>query len=161
MKARSGAMTVGNVAKRAEVKIDTIRFYERQGLLPKPPRTPAGYRTFDETTVQRLRFIRNAQALGFTLKEIKQLFSLRITVDSTCSDIRDYAESKVADIERKIESLQAMKRALQDLVSACTVNGPVSECLVFEGLNTYGKEYWLRKQDMKPFPTCSDSETML
>ena len=159
MKARSGAMTVGNVAKRAEINIDTVRYYERQGLLPKPPRTPSGYRTFDEATVQRLRFIRNAQALGFTLKEIKQLFSLRITVGSTCSDLRDYAESKVADIERKIESLQAMKQALQELVSACSVNGPVSECSVFESLNTDGKD-WLRKQDTKPFPTRSDSETI-
>ena len=69
MKAKNGTMTVGTVANRAEVTIDTTRYYERQGLLPKPSRTPSGYRTFNEATVQRLRFIKNAQALGFTLKE--------------------------------------------------------------------------------------------
>jgi MerR family mercuric resistance operon transcriptional regulator len=149
MKAKNGTMTVGTVANRAEVKIDTIRYYERQGLLPKASRTRSGYRTFNEATVQRLRFIKNAQALGFTLKEVKQLLAMRVTGGSTCSDLRDCAESKVADIERKIESLQAMKRALQQLVSACTANGPASECSFFENLNTDGIGYCLRKQDTK------------
>jgi MerR family transcriptional regulator, copper efflux regulator len=136
MKAENGTMTVGTVAKQAEVNIDTIRYYERRGLLPKPSRTQSGYRTFSEATVRRLRFIKNAQALGFTLSEIKQLFTLRITVGSTCTDVRNHAESKVADIDRKIKSLQAMKRALQQLVSACTADGPASECSFFENLNS-------------------------
>jgi Hg(II)-responsive transcriptional regulator len=140
MKAENGTMTVGTVAKEAEVNIDTIRYYERQGLLPKPSRTRSGYRTFSESTVRRLRFIKNAQALGFTLSEIKQLFTLRIRVGSTCTDVRNRAESKQADIEQKIRSLQAMKRALQQLVSACTTHGPASECSFFENLDRQGNQ---------------------
>ena len=135
MKAGNGTMTVGTAAKRAGVKIDTIRYYERRALLPKSPRTEAGYRTLTDETVQRLRFIKHAQALGFTLNEIKQLLALRLTPGKTCADVRSRAEAKTADIERKIRSLQVMKRALQQLVSACESNGPVSECSFLENLN--------------------------
>ena len=133
-------MTVGTLAKQAGVKIDTIRYYERHGLLPQSPRTNSGYRTFTDASVERLRFIKNAQALGFTLSEIKQLFTLRIRVGSTCTDVRNRAESKQADIEQKIRSLQAMKRALQQLVSACSTHGPASECSFFENLDRQGNQ---------------------
>ena len=128
-------MTVGTAAKRAGVKIDTIRYYERRALLPKSPRTEAGYRTLSEKTVQRLRFIKHAQALGFALNEIKQLLALRFTPGKTCADVRSRAEAKEADIERKIRSLQGMKRALQQLVSACKSDGPASKCSFLENLN--------------------------
>jgi len=80
MKAGNETMTVGTAARRAGVKIDTIRYYERRALLPKSPRTEAGYRTLTDETVQRVRFIKHAQALGFTLNEIKQLLALRLTL---------------------------------------------------------------------------------
>ena len=128
-------MTVGIAAKRAGVKIDTIRYYERRALLPRSPRTEAGYRTLTEETVQRLRLIKHAQALGFTLNEIKQLLELRLTPGKTCADVRSRAEAKIADIERKIRSLQVMKRALQQLVSACKSDGPASKCSFLENLN--------------------------
>ena len=128
-------MTVGIAAKRAGVKIDTIRYYERRALLPRSPRTEAGYRTLTEETVQRLRLIKHAQALGFTLNEIKQLLELRLTPGKTCADVRSRAEAKEADIERKIRSLQVMKRALQQLVSACKSDGPASKCSFLENLN--------------------------
>jgi MerR family transcriptional regulator, copper efflux regulator len=128
MKPQNGAMTIGAAAKRAGVKIDTIRYYERRGLLAKPDRNLAGYRTFNETTVQRLRFIKRVQELGFTLNETKQLLTLRITPGTTCVDVRRKAEKKIADIGRKIRSLNAMQSALRELVSACTAEGPASEC---------------------------------
>ena len=128
-------MTVGTAARRAGVKIDTIRYYERRALLPKSPRTEAGYRTLTDETVQRLRFIKHALALGFTLNEIKQLLALRLTPGKTCADVRSYAEAKIADIERKIRSLQVMQRALQQLVSACDSDGPANECSFLENLN--------------------------
>jgi MerR family copper efflux transcriptional regulator len=135
MKAGNGTMTVGAAARRAGVKIDTIRYYERRALLPKSPRTEAGYRTLSDETVQRLRFIKHAQALGFTLNEIKELLALHLTPGKTCADVRSRAEAKTADIERKIRSLQVMKRALQQLVSACKSDGPASRCSFLENLN--------------------------
>ena len=128
-------MTVGTAARRAGVKIDTIRYYERRALLQRSPRTEAGYRTFTEETVQRVRFIKHAQALGFTLNEIKQLLALHLTPGKTCADVRSRTEAKIADIERKIRSLQDMNRALQQLVSACESDGPASECSFLENLN--------------------------
>jgi MerR family transcriptional regulator, copper efflux regulator len=135
MKAGTETMTVGIAARRAGVKIDTIRYYERRALLPKSPRTEAGYRTLTDETVQRVRFIKHAQALGFALNEIKQLLALRLTPGKTCADVRSRAEAKTADIERKIRSLQVMKRALQQLVSACKSDGPASKCSFLENLN--------------------------
>jgi MerR family copper efflux transcriptional regulator len=136
MKAEIETMTVGAAAKRAGVKIDTIRYYERRGLLPKPSRTDGGYRVLTEAAVRRLRFIKQAQALGFTLNEIKQLLALRVTPGATCADVRHRAEAKAADIEKKIASLRAMKRALEQLVSACSIDGPASGCSFLENLHT-------------------------
>ena len=128
MKAAIGSMTVGALARRAGVKIDTIRYYERRGLLPKPARSDSGYRTFTSVSVERVRFIRQAQALGFTLMEINQLLALRLSPGKTCTDVRKQSEAKIADIERKIQSLSKMKEALQRLVSSCAADGPASEC---------------------------------
>jgi MerR family transcriptional regulator, copper efflux regulator len=135
MKTANGSMTVGTLAKQAGVKIDTIRYYERRGLLPKPPRTNSGYRTFTHASVERLSFIRQAQALGFTLTEVKQLLALRLSPGMTCTDVRKRAQARMADIEEKINSLHAMKRALQQLVSACTADGPASECSFLANLD--------------------------
>jgi MerR family copper efflux transcriptional regulator len=128
MKLADGEITVGAVAKQAGVKIDTIRYYERRGLLAKPRRNVAGYRTFAKAAVQRLRFIRRAQELGFTLDEIKQLITMRATPGTGCADVRDQAERKIAEIDRKIRSLKAIRKALGELVSACSSDGPASEC---------------------------------
>ena len=128
-------MTVGALATQAGVKIDTIRYYERHGLLPKASRTNSGYRIFPHGSVERLRFIKQAQALGFTLKEVKQLVALRASPDTTCNDVRNRAEGKLADIQYKIDSLLAMKRALQQLVSGCEAVGPASECSFLANLH--------------------------
>jgi MerR family transcriptional regulator, copper efflux regulator len=135
MKAAIGSMTVGALARQAGVKIDTIRYYERRGLLPKPPRTDSGYRTFTPASVERLRFIRQAQVLGFTLAEINQLLTLRLNPGTTCTDVRKRAEAKIADIEQKIQSLYGMKRALQRLVSSCAANVPANQCSFLANLS--------------------------
>jgi MerR family mercuric resistance operon transcriptional regulator len=135
MKTANGSMTVGTLAKQVGVKIDTIRYYERRGLLPKPPRTDSGYRTFTHASVERLSFIKQAQALGFTLTEVKQLLALRLSPGMTCTDVRKRAQARMADIEEKINSLHAMKRALQQLVSACTADGPASACSFLANLD--------------------------
>jgi MerR family transcriptional regulator, copper efflux regulator len=126
---------VGSLAKEVGVKIDTIRYYERRGLLPKPSRTDSGYRTFTQASVERLRFIRQAQALGFTLAEINQLLTLRINPGTTCRDVRKRAEAKIADIEQKIQLLYGMKRALQRLVSSCVANVPANQCSFLANLS--------------------------
>jgi MerR family mercuric resistance operon transcriptional regulator len=138
MKTVNGSMTVGALAKQAGVKIDTIRYYERHGLLPKPPRTNSGYRTFTHASVERLRFIKQAQALGFTLNEVKQLLALRLNPGMTCIDVRKRAQAKLTDIQQKIDSLHAMKRALQQLVSVCAADGPASECSFLANLDQRG-----------------------
>ena len=126
--------TTGEVASRGGVNLETIRYYERRGLLPKPPRTPAGYRTFDAAALRRLRFIKQAQALGFSLKEIKELLALRVDPRTSCADVRRRAEAKIADVEAKLRVLRTMKRALVQLTAACAGRGPVSACPILETL---------------------------
>lgn len=128
-------MTVGGLAKQAGVNTDTIRYYERRGLLPKSSRSDSGYRIFTPDSIERVRFIKQAQALGFTLAEVHQLLALRLRPGMTCTDVRRQAESKVADIEQKIKTLHAMKRALRQLVSACAADGPATECSFLANLD--------------------------
>lgn len=128
-------LRTSDVAKQADVNLETIRFYERKGLLPKPPRTASGYRTFSPEFVRRVRFIKRAQDLGFSLKEIKELLGLRVSPDTTCADVRDRAESKMADIEEKIRTLHAMKRVLARMVESCPSRGPTSECPILDSLD--------------------------
>ena len=129
-------MKIGEVADRGGVNLQTIRYYEREGLLPQPPRLPSGYRIYSEPTVRRLRFIKRAQELGFTLAEIRELLSLRIDHDRDRSEVRAIAEAKVADIEEKIRTLSAMKEALLRLTEHCRGHGPASECPILEGLDS-------------------------
>ena len=127
-------LTIGQVAKRAGVGVETVRFYEREGLLEEPQRRPSGYRQFDEGIVARLRFIRRAKELGFTLKEIKELLSLKLDPSTTCAEVKERAEAKIADIEEKIRSLQRMKRALVKVTKSCSGSGPTSECPILDAM---------------------------
>ena len=130
------SLTIGQLAKEAQVNVETVRYYERRGLMPEPPRRESGYRQYPLDSVARIRFIKRAQELGFSLKEISELLSLRIDPDTTCGDIKRKAELKVEDIERKIRTLQSMKRALTKLVSSCRGRGPTSECPILEMLGS-------------------------
>src|SRR6266478_5418885 len=98
-------LTVGELARRAHVNRETVRYYERRRLLPRPARTTAGYRVFTDDAVRRLRFIRHAQMLGFTLGEIGDLLALRVASANTCERVRKQTEAKIADVEKKIETL--------------------------------------------------------
>jgi len=128
------SMTIGKVAKGAAVGIETLRFYEREGLIEKPPRRDSGYRAYPADTVDRVRFIKRAKELGFSLKEIKDLMALRIAPGATCGQIKKRAEAKIEDIEDKISSLQRMKQALRKLTAACGGKGSVSECPILDAL---------------------------
>src|SRR5437867_3693962 len=129
------ALRTGELARRGGVNLETIRYYERRGLLAKPPRTLAGYRTFDAEAVRRLRFIKQAQALGFSLKEVRELLALRLDARTSCADVRSRAETKLADIEAKIKMLRAMKNALGKIVAACSGRGPISACPILDALD--------------------------
>src|SRR5947209_14414329 len=135
-------LTTGEVAKRGGVNLETIRYYERRGLLPKPSRTPAGYRAFGTDAVRRLRFIKHAQELGFSLKEVKELLALRVDARTSCADVRTRAEAKIADIDQKLRALRAMKQALVRLTAACVGRGPVSACPILESLDHEEREAW-------------------
>src|SRR5574340_1048371 len=104
-------LTIGLVTRRAGVGVETVRFYERQGLIEEPPRRPSGYREYDDEVVSRLGFIRRAKELGFTLKQIKELLSLRRDPSTPAADVKRRAAAKIADIETKIRTLQRMREA--------------------------------------------------
>ena len=120
-------MKIGEVAKLSGTGIETIRFYEREGLLLEPERRPSGYRQYDESTVERLDFIRRAKELGFTLAEIKELLELSFA-HSNCEHIRQRAEDKITDIESKIRNLQQMKRSLRKIVERCRIKDSTDDC---------------------------------
>lgn len=132
------ALTIGRLAREAGVNLETVRYYERRGLLAKPPRSASGYRLFPLEAAGRLRFIRRAQELGFSLGEIRELLSLRVSQTAKSADVRRRAEAKIADIDARIKSLDSMKRTLRKLTNACEGCGPVAECPILESL---GKEH--------------------
>lgn len=128
-------MTIGLVARRAGVGVETVRFYERQGLIKEPERRMSGYREYDEEVVSRLGFIRRGKELGFTLKKIKELLSLRRDPSTPAADVKRRAGAKIADIEAKIEMLQKMKKALEKLTSACRGHATSAECPLLHALD--------------------------
>src|SRR5262245_12259057 len=130
----SKSLTIGRLAREAGINLETVRYYERRGLLTKPPRTPSGYRLVPTEAAVRLRFIRRAQELGFSLKEIRELLALRVSSRTTSAEIRKRAEAKIVDIEHKIATLEAMRKSLRKLTNSCAGCGPISECPILEGL---------------------------
>src|SRR5689334_21742417 len=130
------ALKIGELAERSAVNPQTIRYYEREGLLPEPPRLESGYRMFPESAVRRVRFIKRAQELGFTLAEIADLVSLRVDGQRSSAGVKSLAEAKIRDIEEKIRALEAMKRALTHLSGKCSGRGPASECPILESLDS-------------------------
>ena len=128
-------LTISRLAKLGGVNLETVRYYERRGLLPKPPRTQAGYRQFPPDTAERLRFIKRAQELGFSLEEVAELLALRIEPKQNRAGVRARAEAKIADIEGKIKTLAAMKRTLRGLVDQCEQCGS-AECPILASLES-------------------------
>jgi MerR family transcriptional regulator, Zn(II)-responsive regulator of zntA len=115
-----GYLRIGELSKLAETNNETLRFYESKGLLEEPRRSDAGYRLYTKKDVQRVQFIMRARKMGFSLKEIDELLSLRVTKEeSTCGEVKDLAENKLKVIEEKIAELNLMKGALQQITDAC------------------------------------------
>lgn len=128
-------MTIGQVAKQAGVNIQTLRFYERKGLVLPEGRSASGYRQYTPESIRRIRFIKHAQEIGFSLREIEDLLSLRVDPGMTCADIRGRAEEKRTEVAGKIVKLQQMQEALRMLIAQCNGQGPVSECPIIEALD--------------------------
>src|SRR2546421_12581429 len=132
-------LTIGEVAKQAHVCIETLRYYERMGLVASPPRSESNYRLYPQETVRRVQFIKRAQELGFSLKEIIELLALRATPETPCADVRTRALDKITTIEEKIQVLHAMKNALVRLVEECSGQGEMTDCPILVALDTEGK----------------------
>ena len=129
------SLTIGHLAKETGVNLETVRYYERRGLLPKPPRSASGYRLFPAEAARRLRFIRRAQELGFSLREIRELLALRVSPRAKSTEIRARAEAKIADIEAKITTLESIKKTLHKLTKSCAGCGSTTVCPILESLD--------------------------
>jgi MerR family copper efflux transcriptional regulator len=134
-------LTIGDVAKQAKVRIETLRYYEREGLVASPPRSLSNYRLYPEDTVRRVQFIKRAQELGFSLKEIKELLSLHVDPTISCAEVRNRALEKITTIEEKLRALKAMQQALMQLVEECPGQGAITDCPILESL-TMEERVW-------------------
>ena len=123
---------MGELAEAAGVGRETVRFYEREGLFPEPPRTRHGHRRYPAQSVDRLRFIRRAQAMGFTLAEIGELLALRVDEVAACEQVEARAREKLADVAKKVAELRQMESALQRLVEACRAREPTGDCPILQ-----------------------------
>ena len=128
------ALTIGNFAKSTGVGVETVRFYEREKLIPKPPRTKSGYRQYPEDAVERVRFIRLAKELGFTLAEIRQLLALRVKPRGNCEAVKRRAQAKIVEMEEKINQLQRIRSVLGKLARACDERIDTGSCPILESL---------------------------
>ena len=126
--------TIGQLARAAGVGVETIRFYQRRKLIQEPRRPPSGYRQYDDEAARRIRFIRQAQELGFSLKEIRDLLTLRIDPTVSCADVKARAEAKIAEVDRKIASLRRIRRALAGITESCVGSGPTADCPILEAI---------------------------
>ena len=131
---KTDSLSIGKLADAADVSVETLRFYERRGLLPEPPRRASGYRAYPPEAVTRVRFIKRAQALGFTLAEIIELLDLRVDEETTCIQVRQQVEDKLAEVDSKVRMLQEMRSALTAMAASCDQGGPDGECPVLATL---------------------------
>lgn len=134
MNTPGSSLTIGAVAKRVGVAIDTIRFYEREGLLPEPMRRASGYRSYDEGTIAQLRFIRRAKHLGFTLEEIRELLALSTDRRLGVKAVKQRAQERLAVIEQRIVELQRVRDGLAQLVESCPGHGAPEQCPILRAL---------------------------
>lgn len=128
-------LRTGEVARQAEVNVETLRFYERRGILPEPPRRESGYREYPPETVELIRFIKRAQELGFSLNEIRGLLDLRRGPRRATGQVPRLVKAKIAEIEHKIRDLEAMNQALAGLLGACEKKASDACCPIIESLS--------------------------
>ena len=139
-------LSVGQLANLCGVNAQTVHFYEREGLLPKPPRTAGGYRAFPADAVARVCFIKQAQAVGFALEEVRELLELRNHPETACPEVQRRADAKIADVAAKIRDLQNIRRELTRLAKACAGRAKPHSCPLLEALEKGAKAH-------KAFPT--------
>lgn len=128
-------MKISQLARRAEVPIDTVRFYEREGVIPPPTRRESGYRDYTDADVRRLQFIRRAKRLGFTLAEVQDLLGLSECRQDDMAVFQAHAQAKLDDIEQRITELGNVRAALKDLVEACPGHGRLDHCPILAALS--------------------------
>jgi MerR family transcriptional regulator, copper efflux regulator len=128
-------MKIGELADRAGVNVQTVRYYERRNLLPEPERTASGYRRYDADDLQRLQFILRAKELGFTLSEVRDLLGLRASSGASADDVRRRAQEKIEDVEGKLRDLQRIREGLVRVVRSCDAHGPPEECALIHALH--------------------------
>ena len=128
-------MKIGALAQRAEVGIDTIRYYEREGVIPPPLRRESGYRQYSDGDVVRLRFVRRAKQLGFTLPEIRDLLGLTASASDDMAGLNVRAQAKLDDVNGRIDELVRVRDALQQLVTACPGHGALEGCPIMAALS--------------------------
>ena len=131
-------LTIGQLAKKSQVNIDTVRYYERRGIIPEPPRRDSGYRQYSQDDVARIQFIKRAKELGFTLQEVQELLNLRVDPDTPCAVVKRRADLKIIDIKEKLQSLKRIKKALNKLSASCSGRGPVGDCPILAALGGDG-----------------------
>ncbi len=124
--------SIGQVAKQTGVSVETVRFYEQQGLIAKPQRTSSGYRQYPPETTKRVRFIQRAKAAGFTLKDIGELLALKRDPNASCSEVKQRAFEKIDEVDRKIKDLQEIRTALDRLATKCSGSGGLDDCPILE-----------------------------
>ena len=130
---------IGELAKEVGVNIQTIRYYERRGLLIPTSRMESGYRLYDKEALKRLEFIRYSKELGFTLKEAEELLMLRIRPNAKCDDVREKVNSKLCEIDGKIKGLQMIRKVLNDLIKTCFAGQPTEKCPILRTIDKKGK----------------------
>ncbi|MBS0200422.1 MAG: heavy metal-responsive transcriptional regulator [Proteobacteria bacterium] len=128
-------MKIGQLAQRADVNIDTVRYYEREGLLPKPERLASGYRIYSESDVKRLRFVRRAKALGFTLPEVRELLDLSRSRGDDMASMKAAAQDKINDVRARIAELERVRVALEGLIDSCPGHGALEQCPILNALS--------------------------
>lgn len=132
-------LTIGKLASASNVNIETVRFYERKGIL-KQPKKQGAFRYYPEEYISRIRFVKRSQELGFTLKETQELLDLKIKEQSKCSDVLSKTEEKIQEINQKISDLKKMKKSLKSLANCCEDrNQPLSDCPILECFIDKGK----------------------
>jgi MerR family mercuric resistance operon transcriptional regulator len=132
---RMGALTIGKLAKEAEVNVETVRYYERRGLIEQPKERRGAFRVYPADAVAHIRSIKRAQSLGFSLKEIKELFDLRLDENARCGDVMTQTERKLEEIDAKIRMLQRVERELRKLIAACEEEQLLCDCPIIEALD--------------------------
>lgn len=136
---RMRSLTIGKAAQEAGVGVETIRFYERQGLIAQPAKG-SGYRTYPPEVIARIRFIRQAQRIGFSLKEAQELLALRADPQADCADVRARARHKITEVDEKISELLRVRAALEAVVASCPGQGGLGGCTILEALDDAPRE---------------------